>query len=342
MKDKKQEKKVIRISPKKLALVILFVWGASLGATWFITKNTFSNQSSNEFPLLNPRLETFGLDTPEERNAKLFATLYPLKEELLSSVGDKKENVAFYVEDLNTGGWIGWQERDPFIAASLLKVPVAIGAMKKVERGEWSLDESSFSIEEGFKDDNFGELWKTPNGTPVTVRKLLEEMLQNSDNTAVGTLVSKLTPEEREDIYYHIGVTNAEKVVREVSEGQKASELSSKDLATVFRALFNATYLTRKSSNYILELLTETKFDEVMPKTVPDEIKVAHKIGNFLNKDPNRPQQYHDCGIVYYPQHPYLYCVMTKNYKAEDSESIITGISGQIYKYFDKGNGKNQ
>lgn len=335
MKDKGSEKKIIKVSPKKVVLTVLLVWGLSLWGTWTYANKKFG--AKNEFPLLNPRLETFGLDTPEERNAKLFATLYPLKEKILDSVGDKKENTAFYIEDLNTGGWIGWKERDAFIGASLLKVPVAIGVMKKVERGEWSLDDSSFPIEEGFKDTYFGELWKTPNGTPVTVRKLLEEMLQNSDNTAVGTLVSKLTPEEREDIYYHIGVVNAEKVVREVSEGQKASELSAKDLSTVFRALYNATYLTRKSSSYILDLLTETKFDEVISTSIPKDVKVAHKIGNFLNKDPKRPQQYHDCGVVYYPKHPYLYCIMTKNYKAEESEKIITGIGSEIINYFETG-----
>lgn len=332
---KEQAKKIhIRITPKVIVFAVVLLWGLSLWGTWTIAQK-LSLKNGNSYPLLNPRLKTFGLDNPEARNSKLFATLVPLKQEVLDNLGEDRKDTAFYVEDLNSGSWVGWQEREPFIAASLLKTPIAIAAMKKIENGEWSL-ETEFIMESMFKDKNFGELWKVRDGEKLNVRRLLEEMLQNSDNTASILFLNKLTSEELDNVYYHIGVANPEGQLLEISENLKISKLSAKDHASVFRALYNATYLRRQSSNYILELLTNTRFDEVVPNSVPDNIKVAHKIGNFYNPDPTRPKQYHDCGITYYPEHPYLYCVMTQNFDAKTSEGVITKTNGLIYQFFDK------
>lgn len=339
MKDKQVKKTHIKISAKKLILIIALIWLSSIFGTWYFTKKlSANNKNGSEFSLLNPRLKTLGLDTREERSAKLFATLIPLKDQLLSYLGEKKENTAFYVEDLNTGSWTGWKERDPFIAASLLKVPASIAVMKKIDSGEWTLD-TTFSLEEKNKDNKFGELWKMETGTKLTVKQLLEEMLQNSDNTAVFTFLDQLTAEELDNVYYHIGATNPDKTIEMLGDDLQISKLSAKDLASTFRALYNATYLTRKSSNYILDLLTKTRFDEVVPINIPKDVPVAHKIANFFNKDPNRPKEYHDCGIVYYPDHPYLFCTMTDGYDAAASEKIIVDMGNKTYEYFEK-NGK--
>lgn len=334
-KNKLDGEKHIKISVKKIVIVVLLFWVASIAGTWYLATVVYKN-GSNQFSFLNPRLKTYGLDTPEERNAKVFATLVPLKEQLLEYIGGNKENVAFYVEDLNSGSWIGWKEREPFVPASLLKVPVAIGVMKKIDRGEWGLDKK-FVIEEKYKDSYFGELWQLPEGTKKSTEELLKEMLQNSDNTAANILFNKLSASDREDVYYHIGIANPE-INSELNFNEALfTKLSPKDLAAMFRALYNATYLKRSSSQYILELLTNTKFDEVVPTTIPKDIKIAHKIANYYNRDPERLRDYHDCGIAYLPKHPYLYCVMTQNFMPAQAEPLITGLGDKIYYYFEKG-----
>ena len=337
MKDQKLNKIHVRISPKIAILVLVFFWGLSIVGTWFIAQKVHF-QGDKTFSLLNPRLESLGLDTSEKRRAKLFTSLFPLKQEEIIFLGDKKDNAAFYVEDLNSGGWIGWKERDPFIPASLLKVPIAISVMKKVDEGDWALT-TTFQMESKYKDKYFGKLWETPDGTSMTIEQLMKEMIQNSDNTATRIFLDKLTSQEKDDVYYQIGMANPKTSSKDDPTKPLFSEFSPKDLATVFRALYNATYLTRESSNYILQTLTETKFDDVVPTEIPSDIKIAHKIGNYFNPDPARPKQYHDCGITYLPDHNYLYCVMTKGLEPKDAEQIITGISDRVYLYFNK-NGK--
>ncbi|MDP2930375.1 MAG: serine hydrolase [bacterium] len=331
--------KIVRVTKKMLfaAVIIVALWGGSLIALWNVAKNKFQNQVSPQngtaFPLLNPRLQTFGLDTPEERAAKLLVTFSPLKQKLLEYLGPDKDNVAFYVEDLNTGGWMGWQEREEFIPASLLKVPLAVGAMKEVDEGNWTLD-SEFLMDARYKDKNFGSLWQVEDGTALTLRRLIEEMLQYSDNTAANILFDKLSSEERDNIYYHIGIINPEAPFEQAANRPVFRKLTPKDLATMFRAIFNATYLTRRSSQYILDTLTKTKFDKTLASEIPPDIKVAHKVANFFVSDPKRPKNYHDCGIAYLPKHPYLYCVMTQDRTAEAAQRIIVDIGNKIYRYF--------
>jgi beta-lactamase class A len=334
MKGEVKEKKRIEISAKKLVFAVALVWIISLGAIWHGASLFYTNDKNNQFPLLNPRLKYIGLteNTPEERSTKLFTTLLPLKEEILASLGEDKNNVAFYVEDLNSGGWIGWQEREPFVAASLLKVPIATCVMKKIDDGTWTLD-TKFEIKAEHKDQDFGDLWKLPDGTKLTVRELLDKMLKDSDNTAVAVLFGNLPTEDTTDIFYHIGMRNSEDASKD-PDWSTANKFSAKDLSTMFRALYNATYITRKSSNYILSVLTQTKFSSVVPTAIPKDVKVAHKIGNFFDTDANKLKNYHDCGITYVPDHPYLYCVMTNDLGASEAERTISDVSNRIYGYF--------
>lgn len=336
MKNQSKSLNRIKLSPRVITIGVVCFWVLSLALTWYLTSGAFNKP----FPMLNPRLDNLKTNTPEERNSKLFTTLFPLKEQLMAYLGNNKNNVALYVEDLNSGSWIGWQERQSFIPASLLKVPVAVGVMKKIDDGDWNLDTTTFQMDEKYKDKNYGDLWKVANGDSLTVRRLLQDMLDNSDNTAARIFLDKLTIAEKENVYYHIGLADPEKPSASDPTQPENATFSAKDLATVFRSLYNATYLTTKSSNYILDLLTKTKFDAVIPSAVPSNVRVAHKIGNYFNSDTTRPKNYHDCGITYYPGHPYLYCIMTQTYEPETAEKIISDLGNKIYLYFDKDGGQ--
>lgn len=341
MKDKGNSGKPVEVKVRidfKLIAVVL-VWAASIAGawTWGHTRalKTPATAGPNVFPLLHPRLTSPAFDTPEERRARSFVTLLPLKENLLENAGADSENLAFYIEDLNTGAWIGWKERDDFVPASLLKVPIAMGAMKNVDNGKWTL-ETSFVMDAKYKDKTFGSLWQVEDGTPLTLRRLIEESLQYSDNTATNILYDNLTAAERDDIYYHIGLMNPEAPMDTAANRPMFKKLSAKNLGSVFRALYNATFLTRKSSQYLLDTMTNTKFDKNLSRDIPEHVKVAHKMAAFFTRDESQPKNYHDCGIAYEPDHPYLYCVMTQNLDAQQAQQLITNVGGVTFRYFDQ------
>ena len=81
-------------------------------------------------------------------------------------------------------------------------------------------------------------------------------------------------------------------------------------------------------SEKLLSILSKTEYKGGLVAGVPDNIIVSHKFGERVIGD---VYQLHDCGIVYYPNNPYLLCVMTKGTEFTKLEKVIQDISGMVY-----------
>jgi beta-lactamase class A len=110
--------------------------------------------------------------------------------------------------------------------------------------------------------------------------------------------------------------------------------LSARKYSVFFRILFNSSFLSRANSEYALSLLTESTFREGLRAGVPSEIPLAHKFGE--RKIGNDLQQFHDCGVVYYPRHPYLLCIMTRGNNIPNLKKAIADTSRFVYEEIDK------
>ncbi len=63
-------------------------------------------------------------------------------------------------------------------------------------------------------------------------------------------------------------------------------------------------------------------------------IPVSHKFGEAGTGNVER--QLHDCGIVYFPDHPYLACIMTRGKDTDELKKSIVDISRFIYEKIDE------
>src|SRR5207248_2823209 len=81
--------------------------------------------------------------------------------------------------------------------------------------------------------------------------------------------------------------------------------------SSFFRVLYNASYLTRDDSQKALALLAGVDYKDGLVAGVPASVPIAHKFGERETTG-DTTKQLNDCGIVYYPSHPYLLCVMTR------------------------------
>jgi hypothetical protein len=66
---------------------------------------------------------------------------------------------------------------------------------------------------------------------------------------------------------------------------------------------------------------------------VPSNITISHKFGEreLTDEKGNVVNQLHDCGIVYYPEHPYLLCIMTRGKNIDNLSRSISAISKIVY-----------
>ncbi|WP_258364034.1 serine hydrolase [Halomonas sp. LBP4] len=95
------------------------------------------------------------------------------------------------VRPLGGGERFGWRAGESWYLASLIKVPVAIELMARVEAGEMALDERLVLHESDYVDGAGPTNWAPP-GAELSLHELLVAMLTVSDNTAADMLIHRL------------------------------------------------------------------------------------------------------------------------------------------------------
>ncbi len=107
---------------------------------------------------------------------------------------------ALFVKDLKTGVQYTYNASTPMYLASGIKIPVMVALFKEVDEGRMSLDDELTLGPDDVRDGapllNYLRV-----GTPVTLRILLDSMIQQSDNAATDMVID------------HIGVDTVNEVL---------------------------------------------------------------------------------------------------------------------------------
>ena len=287
----------------------------------------FPAPTVNLFPLLDP-------GASEARQNDLLVRFQPLRDKLIVQYANNPDfYVGLYFEYLPTGANIVVNTDRAMWPASLIKIPVALAAMKKVERGEWQLSNELVILDED-KDDSFGQLYKQPTGTTMTIETLLRATLVDSDNTAHFVLLRNIEATELEDVFFHLGLDDFLVSFKNSPDSRvEDNRMTAKTYSVFFRSLYNATYLSPKNSERFLTFLTESGQEYVRTGLPPGTV-FAHKTGIRTNEG-----VWADSGIVYIPKRPYVLTIMLEKrnplsgINEQDAASLFKTISSDIYSY---------
>lgn len=238
-------------------------------------------------------------------------------------------SISVYFRDLETAQWTGVNEAEKYTPSSMLKVLAMMAALKIAETEPSILSEklpytiSSSTLQYFKPDDNL------TNGS-YPVQELIGAMIKYSDNDALYALLSDQRINEEFNTLYGLFRLPSDPATIPVDF------MSPKSFSVVFRTLYNSTIFEWGLSEQILSLLTTTTFTNGLVAGVPSTVAVAHKFGEKANTDQANnvvSRELHDCGIIYYPNHPYLLCVMTRGNDFTQLEDVISGLSKTVYNY---------
>jgi len=277
-------------------------------------------QSGNTNPLLACDAASEVLSDPEIGSFK--GSL----ETFLNARGGEKTSV--YFRELNDGLWFSIGDVEQYIPASLRKVPLMMAVLKQGEKEPGLLDRKvKFEQSDDSAKQNFKPSQGLVFGTSYSVRDLIYRMIVYSDNNAFLLLTKIVSPSELMRVYSNLRMLDPQNV-------NSDNFLSVQTYESFFRVLYNCSYLNREASDWALELLSKSEFSTGLVAGVPRGVKVAHKFGE-KSDEASGTVQLHDCGIVYYPQHPYLLCVMSKGQSFESLSEGIAGVSRLVYQGID-------
>src|SRR3989304_2249764 len=230
--DKNQTRKNRKLIFALLSLIVILIAANSL-LLYFYIKNRGADTAvseNNKYNLLNPARKFV-------KQEDLIINFQPLRD-YLNDKYQADPNVSIYFEYLPTGSNIAISKDAEFYPASLIKVPIAMAAAKKIEKGEWKWD-SKLVLMAADKDDKFGTLYKEPTGSTYTIEELIKRSLVDSDNTAHFIILRNLEFSEITEVYTHIGLIDFLKT---------NGDLSAKRHSVILRSLFNSSYLNNDSS----------------------------------------------------------------------------------------------
>ena len=268
-----------------------------------------------------------GLSLPDAINVNEFQPLVTQVKKIFSMQSNVVGRYSVYFRDLNKGLWFGINENDTYDPASMLKVALAFAAYKQAESDPGFL-EHEVVYTQALANINTSIQYADPTklqvGASYTVSDLLKKMIVDSDNGAKDALGNSIDPSIQNKVYTDLGMT--------IPQDGTAYSISPQQYSVFFRRLFNGNYLTKQSSNELLQLLSEATFKDGLVAGVATSTPVSHKYGEHINSADNTitSTELHDCGIIYQPNDPYLLCIMTEGKDESDLASVISSVSKAV------------
>ena len=269
-----------------------------------------------------------------------------LKKKINSELIKNKGTFALAYKDLSSGEEILINEKISFHAASTMKTPVLIEAYKQAATGKFQIQDSLLvknefkSIVDGSlysldsKDDSDVELYKRE-GKKVKIYDLLYLMIIKSSNLATNLVIDLVGAKNVNNTMRQMGANDIQ-VLRGVEDNKAYRKginntTTAYDQMLIFSEMANGKIVSQESSDAMISILIDQKFNDKIPAKLPNNVKVAHKTGWITGVN-------HDAGIVLLPDgRKYVLVLLSKD--LEDDQAAVQSmakVSRMIYQYFDR------
>ncbi len=208
-----------------------------------------------------------------------------------------------------------------FVAASLSKLYALLTLYKAAARGEVNLEDEITMRPSDVWAYGTGVLYRYPVGYTMTLRECARFMIEESDNTAELMLNRYLGEERIEAELDRIGAHS--------TSYWRPNITTPNDVLLVLRAIADPSYTSPRLSSEMLELMTNTSFEDRLPEPLPQETRVAHKIGSYGDT-------FSDAGVVFPEQSggtgpEYYIVVFSEGTTEEEARETIQDISLAAY-----------
>lgn len=300
---------------KRFAIGGVLIVLVGLGFVFWPHKESNSKSlNPDDFPLLARRIFA-------ENPAQPIVNFSELRKTLQGYYADNNLTGNLYFEYLPTGTSIRINGDDQEVAASLIKLPVAMELYRAAELNKIDLDQN-ITLKQEWLNDKFGTLYEKGAGYQLTLREAAKIMLTESDNTALTAIamsIEGLVPLDDKP-FTSLDVDFQQNQDLTVS-------LSARSYSSILKCLYFSCYLEKPHSQELLGYLTDATFRSRLVAGIDDDVPVAHKIGNFADTTQS------DCGIVYLPGKNYILCAMVDGPDNDISNAHIAEISRLTYEF---------
>lgn len=254
-----------------------------------------------------------------------------MEEKIIKILEECSGKIGFYYKDINTQNEIKYNEDVKFMSASIIKIPILVEALRRLESKDIS-DLEKITITKDVKVPSCGALTYMHDGIEVTIRDLCNLMIILSDNTATNVLMDRLGIDEINKTIKNLGLKNtvASRKMYDMESKKLGKEnyFSLSDMAIILDAIHNETLISQSVSKEIKDIMKEQQINHKIPYYIPEEVTVLHKTGEADGIT-------HDIGIVY-SKKPFIIGFASNETNTQEFEDVIRNISRLMYKESEK------
>ena len=212
-----------------------------------------------------------------------------------------------------------------FPAASLIKIPVGVVLLQKIDKGEISWDKvltlKSYHYAQGA-----GYLRTRKSGTKINLREVFRLMLTKSDNTATNMIIDLLGGiNETNKQISKLGLKNT-KLVNFLGDFKGTNKTCPCDLVELLDKALEGKLLSNGSKRVLKNTLIDVENKSLIKKGLGRYTKFAHKTGTIgicLG----------DAGIIYFPfgKKIGISIIVQRPFNSLNGQKIIREISSLVY-----------
>lgn len=257
------------------------------------------------------------------------ARLEPLRQAIEAVLDDYKSDgtltdASVYLRDMAHSEWICVNERLQYQPSSLIKVPVMMAYFRMAERDPGLLDRPFVAkLPDGIRPPRQTFATKSITfGQTYTLRELLRYVIAYSDNNATAIINDRVDIPTVERVFTDLGLPKPD-----LFSGPNF-HMTTKDYAIFLRAIFNATYLSEKDSEFAASLMSQCDFEKGFRSGFPEGTRLFHKFGEGGNKIQH---ELHEAGVVYLNGTPYVLVVMTRGKVVAKLPEVIKSVAETVH-----------
>ncbi len=262
-----------------------------------------------------------------------------LQLQIQNLVKDFNGGIGVYVKSLKTSRVVEINADTIYPTASMVKIPILLGIMNKIEKGELSYHQSlTYSDSLLYAGEDI--LGSFKNGEKIELSKVIMLMLTTSDNTAslwlqkyagTGSAINEVLQQNG----FEATRVNSKTPGRETNRSMYGwGQTTPKEMSTVLEKLYLGKIINDSASKKMIRLLGRNYWDEEALSQIPATIFVASKSGAV---DASRSET-----LLVMAKEPYIFTVCTKNNKDKSWETnneawvVTRQISKLLYDHFSK------
>ena len=263
-----------------------------------------------------------------------------LQNKLEETIQGFNGDVGIYVKNLRTGKTVSINSDTVFPTASIVKVPILLGIMEKMQKGELAYD-STLVYKDSLLYEGEDILGSFKNDEKILLKKVMMLMLTTSDNTASLWLQSLAGKGTRiNEILDSLGLVytrvNSRTPGRENNRTQYGwGQTTPKEMGIIFEKIYRNEIFSAAACDRMMRSLGRNYWDlnEAISQ-IPPYIEVFSKNGcvNAVRSE---------VLLVNAPHNPYIFCIFTKNNKDiqwthnNEAWTMARKISLMLWNYFE-------